>query len=251
MIMFTDTHCHIFEKEYDNYEDILIKLKDENIKRIIINGYDYHSNKEVIKLVKKFDNVYGSLGIHPNYINDMRGNEIEFISDNINHDKIIAVGEIGLDYYRNQDSKEKQLEIFNKLMKVAEVENKPVIIHNRNATEDLLKTIKNYKVKGIIHSFSNDIKIANEFIKLNYKLGINGIVTFKNSNLQNTLLSVDLNNILLETDSPYLSPEPLRSKINEPANIIYIAKKLSYIYNISLEDLSIKLEENFSDVFDI
>lgn len=249
--MFTDTHCHITKNEYDDYERIINDLKVNNIKRIIINGYNLDSNKEVIKLINKYDNVYGAIGIHPNYIEEVSSELIEFIEDNINHPKVIAIGEIGLDYYRNKDLKQQQLEMFNKILTIASKNNKAVIIHNRDATSDIISNLKKHNVNGIIHCFSGSVETANEYIKLGFKLGINGILTFKNSNLGNTISKVDIKNILLETDAPYLSPEPVRATKNEPKNIIYIAEKLAEIYDVSLHNLSKKLEENFHDTFDI
>lgn len=249
--MLTDTHCHIIKEEYDNYEEIINDLEKNNIKRIIINGYDLESNKEVLKLIEKYDNVYGAIGVHPNYIDESLEEIIELIESNINHKKIIAIGEIGLDYYRNPDQKEKQIETFNRMLTLAQQNNKPVIIHNRQSTDDILKILKNKNVNGIIHSFSGSYETATDFIKLGFKLGINGIVTFKNSNLGVVLKKISIDNILLETDSPYITPEPFRGKKNEPKNLIYIAKKIGEIYGLSEEIIKIKLEENFHSIFDI
>lgn len=249
--MFTDTHCHVISEEYSNYEEIILNLKQNNIKRIIINGYNLVSNQEVIKLVNKYPNVYGALGLHPNYIEENNEVVINYIKDNLNNKKIIAIGEIGLDYYRNNGNKENQLNLFNTLLTLANENKLPVIIHNRESTEDLIKTLKNHNSKGIIHSFSGSYETAIELIKLGFKLGINGIITFKNTNLVNTLKKIDLKNILIETDSPYLAPEPVRGSKNEPKNLIYIANKIAETYNISLEELSIILEKNFNSVFDI
>ena len=149
------------------------------------------------------------------------------------------------------NNKEKQLEVFNTLLTIADENKLPVIIHNRESTEDLIKILKKHNLKGIIHSFSGSYETALELIKLGFKLGINGIITFKNTNLGNTLKRIDLKNILIETDSPYLAPEPVRGSKNEPRNLIYIANKIAKIYNINLEELSIILENNFADVFDI
>ncbi|MDD2207744.1 MAG: TatD family hydrolase [Bacilli bacterium] len=249
--MFTDTHCHILSEEYSNYEDIIQNLNKHNIKRIIINGYNLSSNKEVLKLINRYSNVYGAIGLHPNYIEENNEVVINHIKANINNQKIIAIGEIGLDYYRNNNNKEKQLEVFNTLLTIADENKLPVIIHNRESTEDLIKILKKHNLKGIIHSFSGSYETALELIKLGFKLGINGIITFKNTNLGNTLKRIDLKNILIETDSPYLAPEPVRGSKNEPRNLIYIANKIAKIYNINLEELSIILENNFADVFDI
>ncbi|MDD2505378.1 MAG: TatD family hydrolase [Bacilli bacterium] len=249
--MFTDTHCHILEEEYDNYDKILSNFKKNNIKRIIINGYNLSSNKEVMQLIDKYPNVYGAIGIHPNYIEDNKVNTIEFIKKNINHPKIIAVGEIGLDYYRNSENKTEQIEVFKEMLELAKLNNKPIIIHNRNATNDILTILKTKKLKGIMHSFSGSIETAIEYIKLGYKLGINGIITFKNSNLSEVISKISLDDILLETDSPYLTPEPIRKERNQPANLIYIAKKISEIHLVDLERLSQRLENNFLKIFDI
>ena len=247
--MFTDTHCHIFKEDYENQEEILKNLNKNNIKRIIINGYNDKTNKEVINLTKKYKNVYGTLGFHPNNINELMPDSLKFIEENINKDKILGIGEIGLDYYRNKENKEKQKELLIKLLNLATTYNKPVIIHNRESTDDLLKLLKEYNLKGIIHSFSGSYETAIEFIKLGYKLGINGIVTFKNSKLPETLSKIPLKNILLETDSPYITPEPIRGKQNEPKNLIYIANKLTDIYNTTLEELSTQLEINYKKTF--
>ncbi|MDD4187923.1 MAG: TatD family hydrolase [Bacilli bacterium] len=249
--MFTDTHCHVLSNEYNNYRDIIHNLKKNNIKRIIINGYNLASNKEVIKLANKYPNVYGALGLHPNYIEDNNDDAINFIKNNLNNKKIIAIGEIGLDYYRNKENKKQQLKIFNLLLSIAENNSLPVIIHNREATEDLIKTLKKYKLKGIIHSFSGSYETAVKLINLGFKLGINGIVTFKNTNLRRTLKKLKISNILIETDSPYLSPEPLRGTKNEPKNLVYIASILAEIYDINLDNLAKYLEKNFTDIFDI
>lgn len=249
--MFTDTHCHILSEEYSNYEDIIQNLNKHKIKRIIINGYNLSSNKEVIKIINRYPNVYGAIGLHPNYIEENNEIVINHIKDNINNKKIIAIGEIGLDYYRNNDNKEKQLEVFNALLTLADENKLPVIIHNRESTVDLIKTLKKHNSKGIIHSFSGSYETALELIKLGFKLGINGIITFKNTNLVNTLKKINIDNILIETDSPYLAPEPVRGSKNVPKNLIYIANKIAETYNISFEELSIILERNFDAVFDI
>ena len=141
--------------------------------------------------------------------------------------------------------------MLNTFLSLAEELKLPVIIHNRDATEDLLKILKKHHVKGIIHCFSGSIETAREYIKLGFKLGIGGVLTFKNSNLKKTLKDIPLSNILLETDSPFLTPTPLRGIPNEPMYLKFITDELLKIYHISLEELAITLEQNFLDVFDI
>ncbi len=249
--MFTDTHCHILSTSYYNPEDIINNLDSNKIKRIIINGYNLKTNKEVIELSTKYPNVYGALGIHPDNIEENLEENLKLIRENANNPKIIAIGEIGLDYFHNKENKEEQLNLLNTLFNLAEELNLPVIIHNRDATDDLLRLLKSHRLKGIIHCFSGSIETAREYLKLGFKLGIGGVLTFKNSNLKNTLKEVPLSSILLETDSPYLTPAPLRGLPNEPMYLKFVAEELANIYNISLKELSTCLENNLFDIFDI
>ena len=249
--MFTDTHCHILHNCYYNVEDLIENLENNNIKRIITNGYNLQTNQDVLILSSSYPNVYGALGIHPDNINENINDTIKLIEDNINNRKIIAIGEIGLDYYHNKDNKEQQIEMLEIFLNLAEKYNLPVIIHNREATDDLLRILKKHHTKGIIHCFSGSPETAKEYIKLGFKLGIGGVVTFKNSKLSETLKQIPLESILLETDSPYLTPHPLRGMPNEPLYLTFVANKLTEIYNIPLNKLVEQLEINFQELFDI
>lgn len=248
--MFTDTHCHILSDKFYYPMNVINNLERDNIRRIIINGFNIKSNCEVMDLINN-KNVYGALGIHPDNISDFNNDAKKFIDENINNKKIIAIGEIGLDYFHNKENKKEQLEMLDYFLGLAENNNLPVIIHSREATGDLLELLKRHKCKGIIHCFSGSLETAREYIKLGYKLGIGGVLTFKNCNLKDVLKEIDLNNILLETDSPYLAPVPLRGLPNEPVNLNIIAEYLCSIYNVSLEELAGILEDNFNDVFNI
>jgi len=248
--MYTDTHCHIFKDSYENLDQIIKELAENNIKRIIVNGYNYKTNLEVLELVNKYDNVYGALGMHPSYLDEGFDESITLIEKNINNKKLIAIGEIGLDYYRSSENKEKQLDCFIKMLELAKEYEKPVIIHNRDSTQDMIKTLKKYQLKGIMHCFSSSHEVANEFIKMGFKLGINGIITFKNSKLSEVIKKVSVDDILLETDSPYISPEPYRKYQNEPKRINEVAKKVANTYKISEKVLAEKVEKNLLELFD-
>ena len=251
MIILTDSHTHILPTDVPNYQEILENLKQNNIKRIIINGYNDKTNKEVLELVSKYENVYGALGFHPDNINELTENSLEFIKKNLNNPKIIAIGEIGLDYYHNKENKEDQIKLLEKFLELSSKTNKPVIIHNREATGDLINTLKKYKTKGIIHCFNGSKETANIFLKLGYKLGIGGVITFKNCKLKEEIKGFSPNSFLLETDAPYLTPEPYRGKPNEPNYMIYTLRALSEALNINEEELSNTLENNFHELFDI
>ena len=221
MIILTDSHTHILPTDVPNYQEILENLKQNNIKRIIINGYNDKTNKEVLELVSKYENVYGALGFHPDNINELTEDSLEFIKKNLNNTKIIAIGEIGLDYYHNKENKEDQIKLLENFLELSTKTNKPVIIHNREATGDLINTLKKYKTKGIIHCFNGSKETANIFLKLGYKLGIGGVITFKNCKLKEEIKGFSPNSFFLETDAPYLTPEPYRGKPNEPKYMIY------------------------------
>ena len=249
--MFTDTHCHVLSTSYYNPEKIINGLESNNIKRIIINGYNLKTNKEVVLLSTKYSNVYGALGIHPDNINENLEDSINFIKNNAHNPKIIAIGEIGLDYYHNKNNKQEQIELLETFFKLAKELSLPVIIHNRDATDDLLRLLKKYNLKGIIHCFSGSVETAREYIKLGFKLGIGGVLTFKKSKLPETLKEIPLSSILLETDSPYLTPAPLRGIPNEPTYLKFVADTLCDIYNTNLNELSSTLEKSFNEIFDI
>ena len=242
-----DTHCHLSYEDYDNLDEVV-----KNIDIAITSGTNDDTNKEVLDVVSKYNNIYGTLGIHPEDIDSISDNSFKFIEENLNNKKIVAIGEIGLDYYWVKDNKENQKELLRKQMEIAQNYNMPVVIHSREAIEDTYNILKDYKVKGTIHCFSSSYEMAGKFIKLGYKIGIGGVVTFKNSKkLQDIVERLDLKDILLETDSPYLSPEPLRGKKNVPYNTYYVAKKIAEIKKISVDEVLTVTGENAIKLFDL
>ena len=247
--MFIDTHCHLFSSYYNDIDKVIKSAKFNLVTYYINNGSDYESNKEVLKLIDKYDSMYGALGIHPEEVEKYGLSDIEFIRSNLNHKKIVAIGEIGLDYHYTKDNKEKQIELLRNQLKIAEEYDLPVIIHSREATEDTINVLKDYSVKGVIHSFSGSLETARIYIKMGYLLGINGVVTFKNSKLKNVIKEVGLENIVLETDSPYLTPEPYRGKTNGPEHIFDIALYLAHLFNVSLEDVAKNTNNNVRKMY--
>lgn len=248
--MLIDTHCHIYSEYYDDIDEVIERSINDGVSMIIVNGVDRKSNEEILKLVKKYDIVYGALGIHPDQCEKVSNEDFMFIEEHINDDKIVAVGEIGLDYHYDLD-KDMQKELFKKQLDIASKYNKPVIIHSRDSIQETYNILKKYKIKGIMHCYSGSVEMAREFNKLGYLIGVGGIVTFKNAvKLIDVIKSVDLKYIVVETDSPYLTPEPYRGKRNEPKYIKIIMEKICDIKGIEYKDLCDTIRTNVFGLFD-
>ena len=249
--MLIDTHAHLLKSEYDNIDEV-IRNCEKNNTIVITNAYSYESSLEVVDIVKKHKNFYGAVGIHPNNIDDIANcKKLELI---LNEKKIVAIGEIGLDYHWNNDdeTKRKQKEFFLYQLKLASRHNKPVIIHSRDAINDVYKMVSKYNLKGVIHSYSGSLLMAKKFIDLGFFIGIGGVVTFKNAkNIIEVIKNIDLNNIVIETDSPYLTPEPFRGQKNYPYYVKYIIEKISEIKEISYAEVVEKTNRNAMLLFDL
>lgn len=249
--MFTDTHCHLYNEYYNNIDVIINNAQQNGINRFIVSGCSTKDNNEVINIIKRFDNVYGVIGLHPEEALNYCIEDIKMLENNLNNSKIIGIGEIGLDYHYENFDKEKQQALFKSQLELADKYKLPVVIHSREATEDTIRILKEYPgVKGVIHSFSGSKETAMIYIKMGYKLGINGVVTFKNSHLKDILKDI-INNIVLETDSPYLTPHPYRGTQNNPSYIKLIAKFICDYLNLDLSQLSIITNNNIKEIFDI
>ena len=239
--MLIDTHCHLTKDDIDSINNM------DGI--MITSGCDDETNKEVIELVNKYPNVYGVLGIHPEEIDKITENSFKYIEDNLSNKKIVGIGEIGLDYYWRSDNKEEQKEVFEYQLKLAEKYNLPVVIHSRDAIQDTYDIVSKYKLRGSIHCFSSSLEMAKEFIKLGYKIGIGGTVTFKKSlKIQEIVKNIDIKNILLETDSPYLSPEPFRGRKNEPKNTYFVAQKIADLKGENVDKI---IDETYASALEI
>lgn len=249
--MYIDTHCHVLSEYYNNIEVIVKKCIENNVTKIIVSGCDMKSNKEVLELVNKYDIIYGTLGFHPTELEDFKEEYFDFLIENINNKKIVGIGEIGLDYHYENTDKEKQRRIFNKQLEIAEKFNRPVVIHSRDAIQETYDMLSKYNLKGSIHCFSGSLEMAKLFIRLGYKIGVGGIITFKNAkNIIKVIENIDLSYILLETDSPYLSPEPYRGSKNDPSNIPIIAEKLANLKNVSIAEVARVTTSSAEEEFD-
>ena len=246
-----DTHCHLLKEYYTNLDNTFKELKENNIDAVIVNGCDKTSNIEVLEIIKKYDIAYGAIGFHPTELTNIKEDDLKWLEINLQKDKIVAIGEIGLDYHYENTDKEKQKYFFKRQLLLAQKYNKPVIIHSRDAIQDTYNILSSVKVKGVLHCYSGSLEMAKEFTKIGYFLGIGGIITFKNAkNIIEVIKNIDSKYILLETDSPYLAPEPYRGQINSPVYLKYILEKISEIKNIDYKEMEKMTNYNARCLFD-
>lgn len=251
--MFIDTHCHLSCEDYDDIDLIIEENKKAGIEKIIISGCTKESILESIELSKKYEDVYLTLGYHPSEVSTITNKDLELLETQlINTNKVVGIGEIGLDYHYGKEDMLEQQDLFRKQMFLAEKLNLPVVIHSRDATQDTINILKEFpNVIGDIHCFSGSIETAKVYISMGYKIGIGGVVTFKNSNLYKVVDAVGIKNILLETDSPYLTPVPYRGQKNSSKYIPLIAEKVAEILSLSIENVSENTLSSTYNLFDL
>ena len=244
-----DTHAHILSEFYDDIDELIEELKNKDIIKVINCADSIETSKEVLNIYNKYEGyLLPAVGVHPENIDN---SNLETIENILKEYKVFAIGEIGLDYHYNDENKDEQKEYFIKQLDLALKYDLPVIIHIREAMQECFDILKTRKNRGIIHCFSGSNEMAREYIKLGYKLGIGGVLTFKNSKLYEVIEKIDLKDIVLETDSPFLSPEPYRGKKNKPCKVLYVAKKIAEIKNISLEEVINTTTATAKQIFDI
>ena len=251
---FFDSHAHYNDEKYDlDRNHIINSIYNENITRMVCVGYNVEKSEEALKLAKEFHFMYATCGISPNDIEDFVDNNLDKIEEIAKDEKIIAIGEIGLDYYWNKENKEKQKELFIKQIEIANKLEKPIVIHTREATTDTIEILKQYPVikKGIFHCCPLNQELIKEGLKLGYYISFSGNITFKNAKSDQCVRLVSLDKLLIETDSPYLSPEPFRGKRNDSRNVKLVAKKIAEIKGIDLEEVAKITYENANKIFGI
>ena len=243
MYMIIDTHCHIYNSEIENAEEIIKECAKNNI-YMILNGIDPESNKEILELSKKYDNVYAALGYDHSVVDKITEEDISLLDGQLNNEKVVAVGEIGIDYYWVKDNKDKQKDLFERMLNLAEKHELPVIVHAREAIGDTYEILKKHNVIGSMHCYQGSKEMAKEFIKLGFYIGIDGPITYNNNRKQKEMIKeIDIDHILVETDSPYLTPEPKRGEKNTSLNLIYIIRKIAEELNYT-EDEMINITTN-------
>ena len=253
---FFDSHAHYNDEKFDEDRNELIKsIYEENITKIVNAGYSLESSKKAIEIANSYDYIYATVGISPNDIDDFKKEDLKEIENLASNKKVVAIGEIGLDYHWNTENKEKQKEIFISQIEIANKLELPIVIHTREAIYDTLDILKNKitcNKKGIFHCCPLNIDLVREGLKLGFYISFAGPVTFKNSkNADEVIKMVPLDKMLIETDSPYLSPEPLRGKRNDSRNVKYIAQKIANVKEISLEQVAKETYNNAKNIFNI
>ena len=251
-----DTHAHLNMAEFDNDREEVIKRANENSVKYIVNiGYDIDSSRESVELADKYNQIFAAIGVHPHDAKNVKYDFIDELSVLLNNKKVVAIGEIGLDYYRNISPPDIQKEIFRKQLEFALSSNMPVIIHSRDAEEDTLDILENYinKLKGgIFHAFSGSSKFLTRYLDTGFYFGIGGVITFKNANNLRTLLKrLPIKRLVVETDSPYLTPIPYRGKRNEPSYVIFARDMIGNLLNIEKDRLDNILFENSIRILEI
>lgn len=250
--MFIDTHCHLSLEDYDDIDLVIKENRDAGIDKIIISGCTKDSIKESLELSKKYNDVYLTIGYHPSEAAITFTEDLNELEKHLSDDKVVGIGEIGLDYHYGKEYILKQKDLFRKQLELADKYNLPVVIHSRDATSDTIDILKEFpNVHGDIHCFSGSVETARIYISMGYYIGIGGVVTFKNSNLYKVVEDIGIENIILETDSPYLAPTPYRGKVNSSKYIPIIASKVAEILNISVEEVSKNTLSNTLSLFDL
>jgi len=240
--MFIDTHAHLFYPNFqDDLDEVIERAKDAGVDYILVPATDIITARQTISLAEKYDIVYGAVGIHPHETKEWDENLLKEIEELASYEKILAIGEIGLDYYYDFSPKEKQIEAFKAQIELALKLNKPIIIHNRESDSDLMEIIRpdcGSGLKAQFHCFNSSLDDARELIKMHHFISFTGNITFKKADTLREILShISLEHLLLETDSPFMTPEPNRGKRNEPAYVKNVAEKVSEVFKLSLEEV--------------
>ena len=242
--MLFETHAHYDDEKFDSDRvELLSHLVEQNVNKGVNIGASITSSKKSIKLAEQYDYIYASIGVHPEEVQDMTENDIEWLTQNAVNKKVVAIGEIGLDYYWEKDEKnrERQIYWFKRQLKVAHLVDLPVVIHSRDACDDTLFTLREYtrcSVPGIIHCFSYSPEIARQYIDMGWYIGVGGVVTFKNGKkLVETVKNIPLEKIVIETDAPYMAPEPYRGQRNTSVYLNEVAEKIAQIKGITKEEV--------------
>ncbi len=254
--MLIDSHAHLDDRRFDkDRESIINSFEDNDISLVINPGADLSSSIKAVNLAEKYERVYAAVGVHPHSAKEIDESTIEILKSFSNREKVVAIGEIGLDYYYDNSPRDIQRKWFIEQMRLAKEVNLPIIVHSRDAqqeTFDLIKAEQDGSLGGVLHCYSGSVEMAKEYIKLGFYISIAGPVTFKNARvLKEVVREIPLDKMLVETDSPYLTPEPYRGKRNEPIYVRFVAATIAEEKGVSFEDVARITGENTKKLFRI
>ena len=246
-----DTHSHMDMKDFEDLDAIISNAKNVGVEKIIIPSVDSSSFEKIIEISNKYDGVYCALGIHPSEVQKAKDDDFEEIIKLSTDKKVVAIGECGLDYYWDKSFVEEQKRAFLKQIEIAKTLKKPLIVHDREAHPDTFEMLKDIKeIPVIMHCFSGSWEFAKECIKKGFYIALGGVVTFKNAKKVHEIAkNIPLEHLLLETDAPYLTPEPFRGKRNEPAYVKFVAEKIAELRGVSFEEIAHATTTNANEVF--
>jgi TatD DNase family protein len=251
--MLIDSHAHIQLDRFDaDREAVLERAQEAGVHAILVIGFDLETSRGAIELAEKYDQIYATVGMHPHDARDLDDETVRIFRDLTTHPKVVALGEMGLDYYRDLSPRPVQQEAFERQLDLAEELNLPIVIHNREAYHDILPILgaRRGKIRGVMHCFSGDVEIMHQSLTLGFYIGIGGPVTYRRSDaLQGVAREVPADALLVETDCPWLAPQFRRGKRNEPAYVRATAEKIAGLRGISLEAIGEMTTQNFEDLF--
>ena len=238
--MFFNTHTHLNSEQLYNERDMFIERAVKNhVSHLVVAGYDLESSRKAVQIAQEYPFVYATVGISPNDCLNTTDEELCEIEKLLQNPRVVALGEIGLDYYWDEVSRDKQKDIFQKQIDIAKKYDKPIVIHARDAYEDTYSILKHAAHRGIMHCYSGSVEMAKRFIDIHFEISLAGPVTFKNAKVPKAVATeIGIDHLMIETDCPYLTPHPFRGKLNEPANVVYIAQEIAKLKNMEIEDVA-------------
>ena len=253
--MIFDTHAHYDDRQFEeDREELLGSMRENGVELIVDAASDIASWDKIEQLTDRYPFIYGAIGVHPDEVGELDEEKMKRMEQLLAREKMVAVGEIGLDYYWDKENRDLQKMWFIRQLELARQLDLPVIIHSREAAADTMEIMREHGqgLKGVIHCYSYSKEMALEYVKMGYYIGVGGVVTFKNARkLKETVEAIPLTSIVLETDCPYLAPEPYRGKRNNSSYIKYVAEEIARIKNIAYEEIVAQTERNAKEMYGV
>ncbi|KPB03479.1 TatD family hydrolase [Bacillus sp. CHD6a] len=254
--MLFDTHVHLNADQYEeDLQEVIDRAQAENVTNMVVVGFDRKTIIRAMELVEKYDFLYAAVGWHPVDAIDMTEEDLAWIEELASHEKVVAIGEMGLDYHWDKSPKDVQKEVFRKQIQLAKKVKLPIVIHNRDATADVVQILKEEDAKevgGIMHCFTGSLEVAKECMEMNFYISFGGPVTFKNAKKPKEVVKeIPMEKLLIETDCPYLTPHPYRGKRNEPGYVRLVAEQIAELKELTIEEVAEKTTANAKKLFGI